>query len=244
MKFLLKSLGFFLSILIILKIIVFMLNPGHKVEYNIGNFEVTESLDTKNDNNYYFVIKGEKIKLNFQTKYNFNKAEKVIKKLIYKKIDGYDCFLPVFKDNKLLTDIMCLKDGIIHNGFELGESITKDFSKYGYSSKIYKDTSSEITVTNTQTLYKDNIPENNYIGIETYRGLTLFNSKDSMINIFENDVYKKPISIFMDKYYVVADYNSEYSFKHFYVVNLINGEKKTIRSYDDISFEINDFFNV
>ena len=57
------------------------------------------------------------------------------------------------------------------------------------------------------------------------------------VKIFENDVYKKPISIFTDKYYLVADYNSEYTFNKMHLVNIINGEKITIRSYDDISFD-------
>jgi len=238
MKFLIKNLVIFLGILIILKYIVFLLNPGHITKYNIGNFEIKEKLDTKNNNNYYFEIKGEKININFQIYKDYNKEEKVIKKLGYQKIDGYDCFLPVFKDKEILTDIMCLKDSTITNASNLNnQTIINSFKKYGYNEKDYEDSDKEITISNTEILYKENIPENNYLAEESYRGLMLYTSKDSMINLFENDIYKKPISIFTDKYYIVADYNSEYTFKYFYLVNIINGEKKTIRSYDDISFD-------
>lgn len=238
MKFLLKSLALFLGILILLKYIVFILNPGHITKYNIGNFEIKEKLDTKNNNNYYFEITGEKLNINFQIYKDYNKEEKIIKKLGYQKIDGYDCFLPVFKNKEILTDIMCLKESVITNAFTLNnEEIINSFKKYGYDENKYKDSDKEITISNTETLYKENIPQNNYLAEESYRGLTLYTSKDSMINLFENDVYKKPISIFTDKYYIVADYNSEYTFKYFHLVNIINGEKKTIRSYDDISFD-------
>ena len=81
------------------------------------------------------------------------------------------------------------------------------------------------------------MPENNYIAVENYKGLTLFNSKESNVKIFDKDIYKKPISVFTDKYYVVADYNAEYSFKNFYVANIINGQITNIRSYDEISFD-------
>lgn len=236
MKFLWKNLAIFLATLLILKYIVFLLNPGHTDKYNIGNFEIKEILNTKNNNNYYFEIKGEKTKINFQVNKNYNKEKKVIKKLIYQKIDEYDCFLPIFKNHQQLTDVMCLKEDTIYNMHDL--DINKElFKKQGYDDEKYKDSSNEITVSNTETLYKTNIPKNSYIASESYRGLTLFGSKDSIIKLFDNDVYKKEISIYIDKYYLTADYNSEYTFKYFHLVNIINGEKKTIRSYDDISFD-------
>ena len=73
--------------------------------------------------------------------------------------------------------------------------------------------------------------------METYKGLNLFNGKESNVQIFENDVYTKPISYFTDKYYIVADYTEDYTFKIFHVVNIINGSQIDIRSYDDISFD-------
>lgn len=238
MKFLLKNLIIFLTILLILKYIVFLLNPGHITKYNIGNFEIKEQLKTKNNSNYYFEIEGEKQKINFQIYKDYGKKEKVIKKLPYQKIDDYDCFLPIFKDKEILTDIMCVKDDVIMNASNLNNQIIIDtFKKYGYNPNKYKDSDKEITISNTEILYKENIPKNNYVAEESYRGLTLFSSKDSMVNLFENDIYTKPISIFTNKYYLVADYNSEYTFRHFYLVNIINGEKKTIRSYDEISFD-------
>ena len=238
MKFLIKNTVIFLLVFIMLNLLIYMLNTGHKINYYVGNFSIDEKLDTKGGNDYYFNIKSEKQKFNFRINHNYNKAKKVIKKLHFKEIDSYKCFLPVFIDGKLHTDIICIKDGIIYYASSLNnEKINNEFKKYGYQKNIYKDEEKEITLSNTETLYKDNIPTNNYLALESYKGLTLFNGKESNVKLFKNDVYKKPISIFTDKYYIVADYNSEYTFKNFYVVNIVNGNKTDIRSYDEISFD-------
>ena len=132
---------------------------------------------------------------------------------------------------------MCTKDNIIYYANTLNnEDIKKEFEKYKYKNK-YQDKTKQISISNTQSIYKENIKKNTYIALETYKGLKLFNGKETEIKLFENDVYKKPISIFTDKYYLVADYNSEYTFNKMNLVNIINGEKITIRSYDDISFD-------
>ena len=59
---------------------------------------------------------------------------------------------------------------------------------------------------------------------------------------YSKELYSKQVLLkaayhFTDKYYLVADYNSEYTFNKMNLVNIINGEKITIRSYDDISFD-------
>ena len=149
MKFLVKSLITLLIIYIVIHYAIFLFDNEHKVNYNIGNFNIEEELNDKS--NYYFNIKGEKIKINFQINENLNKEEKVIKKLYYKKIDKYNCFLPLFKNDKILTDIMCVKDNIIYNAHDLNnQKINQEFEKYGYDKNIYSDTAKAIEMSNTQ----------------------------------------------------------------------------------------------
>ena len=236
MKYLIKNLIIFLLIFVGLKQVMFIFDKGHTVYYNIRNFNIKE-IYTSKDNNYYFNIKSDKYNTNFQIKENYKKSEKIIKKIYYKDIEDYKCILPIFKDNKQLIDIMCTKDNTVFYSNTLkNEKIQKEFEQLGYNNN-YLDKAKPIFISNTQSIYKENIKENTYIALETYKGLKLFNGKESEIKLFENDVYKKPISIFTNKYYLVADYNSEYSFNKMHLVNIINGEKTTIRSYDDISFD-------
>ena len=206
MKYLIKNLIIFLLVYIGLKHTIFISDKGHVVNYNIGNFNIKETYSAK-DNNYYFKIKSDKFTTNFQVKENYRKSEKIIKKIYYKKIDDYKCIIPIFKGNSQLTDIMCTKDNIIYYANTLNnENIKKEFEKYEYKNK-YIDKAKQISISNTQSIYKENIKKNTYIALETYKGLKLFNGKETEIKLFENDVYKKQISIFTDKYYIVADYN-------------------------------------
>jgi len=248
MKFLFKTFGILLAILLVLKIVIYLFDDGHKVSYSVGNFMVNEELKTKglfDMDDYYFEIKHEKFKMNFQVPVNYNKADKIITNIKYEKIDGMKCVMPIFKGGKTYTDIMCLDaEGEMNLYHNLGDNIKKSFSKfasslkkYGYNLNDYIDKVKGKRLSNTQTIYEENIVENHYIAIENYKGLSLFGNKVFSVKLFDDDIYKKPIKIFGDKYYIVADYNEEYSFKKFYVVNIINGNVKEIRSYNDISFD-------
>lgn len=241
MKYLFKTLIIFTVIFFALKCLLYLFDTGHKITYNIGNFKINETLDTKDNNNYYFKLNHEDFKINFQINKDYKKAEKVISKIIYKKIDGYQCILPIFKNNTILTDVICLKNNEITYASNLNNekinSYLKTLKKYGYNQNDYKDNASEIKLSNTQSIYQDNFLENHYIAMETYKGLNLFNGNTNNVKIFENDVYTKPISFFTDKYYIVADYTQNYSFKIFHVINIINGKQIDIRSYDEISFD-------
>lgn len=241
MKFLLRTLTALIIIYFTLKFALYFLNKGHDISYNIGNFNIKETLKVKDNNNYYFKIKHEDFQMTFQINKDYKKAKKVISDIKYENIDGYQCVLPIFKKEKIQTDIMCLKDDTITYAHDLNTKNIGNFQdkmqKYGYNKQDYIDKENKINLSNTQTLYKDNLIQNNYIAMESYKGLNLFNNDTSTVKIFENDVYKKPISYFYKKYYIVADYESEYTFKYFYIINIINGKKTQIRSYDEISFD-------
>lgn len=236
MKYLFKVLIFTVVIYIITRGILFTFYKGHNINYNIGNFTISEKF-TANDK-YYFKIKSDKIEINFKIKENYNKDKNIIKNIAYEEVEDYKCIMPIYKGKKVITDIMCLKDNIIYYaGLLNNETIISKFKKYGYNIEEFQDKAQRLNISNAESIYKENITKNTYLALETYKGLTLFNGKDTKIKLFENDIYKKPISLFTNKYYIVANYESEYNFKNFYLVNIINGETTTIRSYDEISFD-------
>ena len=244
MKYLFKTLLILLAILFSLKLVIHIFDKGHDVSYSVGNFSIKENLKVNSLNktdNYYFEVKHEKFKVNFQVFKNWNKSDKVINSIKYFDEGSYKCILPIFKGGKILTDIMCIKGDTVTYYHDLNNKKIDKFAdslkKYGYNKKDYLDSSSPKKLSNTQVLYEKNLIENHYLAMESYKGLTLFNNTVNSVKLFNNDIYKKPVSIFTDKYYIVADYNQEYTFKKFYVVNLINGNIKEIRSYDEISFD-------
>lgn len=240
MKFLFKTLIILIIILFALKGLFYIFDDGHDISYNIGNFNVEETLDTKN-NNYYFNLVSDEVNLNFQIFQNYHKSSKVITKILHKKVSNYECVLPVFKNGEIYTDVMCVKDNVITYAHDIEDDKVKDYlktlEKQGYDPEKYKDNGEKTNLSNTLTIYENNLLENNYVAMETYKGLELLSKSAETVNIFENDVYTKPISTFTGRYYIVADYTAEYTFQKFYVVNIINGEIKEIRSYDEISFD-------
>ena len=239
MKFLLKVLGCLLIIFFALKFVIHLLDKGHIETYNSGNFNIVENYTAK-DNNYKFNIKNDKFKLTFDVTYDYNKGSNIITKIHHKKINNYECILPIFKGNKILTDIMCKQNNTVYYGNNIDNEISdfiKEMEKYGYQLSNFKDKAKKTKLSVNTAVYKNNILENHYLALENYKGLVLYNTKEMTVPLFENDIYTKPISTFTDKYYIVADYNNEYSFKIFKVVNIINGNEKEIRSYDEISFD-------
>lgn len=239
MKFLLKVLFSLLIIFFALKFIMHLLDDGHRETYNDGNFNIVENYTASNDN-YKFNLKNDDFDLTFDVTSDYNKASDIITKIHHQKINNYECVLPIFKDNKVLTDIMCLQDNTVYYGADISAEITNfidDMGAYGYKLTNFQDNSKKKNLSATEAIYEDNILENHYLALENYKGLTLYNAEEANVSLFANDVYTKPISVFTDRYYVVADYDSEYSFKIFKVVNIINGTEKEIRSYDDISFD-------
>ena len=44
---------------------------------------------------------------------DYNKSSKVLTDIYYYNEDGYECILPIFKDEKIFTDIMCMNNGYL-----------------------------------------------------------------------------------------------------------------------------------
>lgn len=241
MKYLGKVLLILIIILIGLKLLIHIFDNGHSVKYTVGNFKINENLVVDgiyDKDNYYFTVKGEDFKINFQINENFNKASKIISDVKYFDNKEVKCILPIFKGGKILTDIMCLKDGIINYYHDMDNDEIDNFAKSikEYDKNNYIDKAKGNKLSNTQTIYKNNFNPDHYLAMESYKGVMLLNNLED-VQLFDDDIYKKPLSIFAGEYYIVADYSEDYSFKTFYIVNLINGNLKEIRSYNEISFD-------
>ena len=224
-----------LLIPIILVIIIIGIKSINKntIKYKIeSNDHLYSVLEKRNKNNYYFEISYNK-RIYPITIFNLNKGKKLITKIYDYISDEYQCILPVF-DDKVLTDMICYKNDIMYN-YQVLKDTDAMLDKYVESIKEYKpygeENSSESRYNNILTFY-DNI--NRKVSITTYKGLII--DKDE-IELFDKDVYNNKISVYMDNYYITADYNSNYEFEKFYVVNLSSKEVFTIKSKEPISFD-------
>ena len=246
-----KKLVNLLTILLILyfgiEISFIKLNKGHDLEYKIKKnnkvFNIKEVYKRKRKNeidNYYFEIKVDDITFNYQTYNNYKGKNYIIKNINYFEDDNYKC-INITNNKEALSDLICIKDNIQYFYSSI-KGTDKELDEYVSNlkiHKIYKDNLKNKIDADPVILYLDNLIEDHYVSLQNYKGLYLINKKDKIKNVdlFKNDVYTNKINTVMNKYYVTADYNKEYKFHYFYLINLKTGKKTKITSDDDISLD-------
>lgn len=243
-----------LELLIVLFILYFgiqilfnIFGKGGDETYTIKNdhiFEVYEktTFNIKNsDDNYYFKIDVDNNNYTFQVFHDFSKSQKVITDIKYITDDTYKCVLPIFKNNQILVDAICLKDGIYYLANNTNNNIINKLNEIeGYDSNNFKDNLDYVETSNIK-INKNGLIEKYYLGFSTYQGIMTasknFLSSYHLVNVFDKDTYNQKLAIFTDKYYVVADYNEKYSFNKFYIIDLIKRTKEEVTTDNKISFD-------
>lgn len=227
-----KKICVLLIILIILiifcKLLLNVKYLTYKLEYKKEIFNIKESYN----NNYIEIRHLDKI---YPIRLN-NKEKHIINKIYYYKDEILECILPIIKDD-VVIDMMCYKDDIIYNyNSIIGEN--KKLDEYVKTIKEYNidNFKNKVEVKNTKntiTFYKNEDIIKNIV-ITTYKGLII----DGMeIELFKNDIYNNKISTFIDNFYLSADYNKEYEFNDFYLVNIKTKNIERIKTKFDISFD-------
>lgn len=226
---------------------------GHEYEYILtsgeNSFQVKEKFinNTKGEiDSYYFEISVNDTLFSYQTYQSFNNANHIIKDIIYYKDNDYNCILPIFMNEKIISDVMCLKNGIIYNYHDIkGKNSNLDLfvdslNKYGYDVNKWHDTATSNYVENLN-FYSENAINNHFLAISSYKGIYVINGasayKLKKIDIFTNDTYKRPVSIVFKNYYVVADYNAQYRFDKFYIVDLTTYKVNELNCEREISLD-------
>lgn len=235
----------------VFQLIFTLFDKGYEINYtkNIDNNEIkikeVYSANQKNEkDNYYFEIIIDDNEFYFKTYENFKKKKNIIANLKYIKTETYDCIFPIFDGGKILTDIICQDDKITTYYYNI-RGIDTRIDEFANSIQEYNindwiDQETETTNLGNVFVYKNNLISDLYLGLTSYKGLYSINDKVSKnvidIPIFKNDIYNPRISTQIDNYYFVADYNENYEFNKFYLINLLNKEITTIYSKNKISF--------
>lgn len=221
----------FLTIILLIIMCKVILSPNYlnySLKINKNKFNIKE--EYSKDYTY--------IKININNKvyslYVNDKGRKIIDNIYYYKDNTYECLLPII-NKSTKTDMMCYDGKTIYNYYNIKN---KDEALDNYVSSI-KEYNIENFIDNTDKFSKINYIKfyNNIdkkVAITTYDGLI---SNYNNIKLFNKDVYNNIISAFIDKYYIIADYNKSYEFNEFLVTNLENQESFKIKSKYDISFD-------
>ena len=224
---------FYFILIVILIFIAHKLLIIKDLTYKVKSNDIKFNIKEKYTNFYSIEISNGKYIYPINIYSIIKENGKIVDEIYHYSDDKYECILPIIK-YKVYTDFMCYKDNVIYNYNTIkGENAKLD--KYVTSIKKYnndytnKDTYKEI---DTLKFYDNKI--DNIASITTYKGLYVNGMK---VNLFKKDVYSNKISTFIDNYYLSADYNSNYEFKYFYLVNLKNSEIEKIESKESISFD-------
>lgn len=224
---------FFLIILIIIckRILVFE-SINYKLDIDGSKIKIKETYDK----NYYIEIKTNKYIYPIRIYESLNNKRKIIKKVYFYKDKNIECILPVINDN-IYIDMMCYKDEILYDYHNIiGDNPKLD--EYVSSIELYNIDNYKNEFSNIKTIQtiKYNIYNNfkNTVVLTTYKGL-IINTEE--INLFNNDVYNNQISAFINNYYIVANYDSKYSFDYFYIVDLDTKDIFKLKSKEAISYD-------
>lgn len=207
----------------------------HNVEYEVNEVLIKEDYrgNTKNEeNNYYIELITKENTFYIQTYTNFNKEKKIIKEIKYFKNNKYECILPIFKKNKILTDLICIENKTQKNYSTFqDDEIDAFLENTPYNKENSIDNTTQKIVKGLSTFYVNNLPNNNYLAFNYYKGLKIADKTSlTEIELFKNDVYNQKIKTFYENKYLIFDYNNKYQSNELILVDLKTKDKKIIGS--------------
>lgn len=217
------------------------ISTGHlkKYEINDGNYliEINEHFRSKlpNDNDNYemsFNVYGDEF--NFLIYEDFKKTSNIVVDAKYYIDTEYSCLFVKYKDNKILSDVVCKKEGIyypINNIPELStglETFLISLSGNGYDMKQYIENRDESYTVNNIQVAKSNFDDTHIIGlsIDKYFYRIMLNGKNEFQKLYTGDV-ENIIQYYFDDYYIIADHSTS-PIRNFFVYKVDTGTKETI----------------
>ena len=223
--------------IIIVCVLIFVLNKVlnfKNLNYVIKNENTKFSINENYNKKFYNLeIKNNEYIYNINIYENLKEKRKIVNNIYHYSDKKYECILPII-NNKVLTDVMCYKDNIIYN-YNIIKGENSKLDKFVSNIKEYNNSYQDLKTykeMDTLKFYDNKI--SNIVSVTSYKGLYINNMP---VNLFRKDIYSNKISIFIDNFYLSANYNESHEFNSFYLVNLENSEIDQIESKDPISFD-------
>ena len=240
MKKILKLLLFFVGFLIIFELIITIFKTYHNINYKIKTERIKYDInEIYKEGNYYLKIKNNVNIYSYEVPNSFFKKKKIVKDIYTYTMGDISCIYPVYKKDKVTSNIMCSKNNNSYS-YEYYKERLKPFTslleKKGYSNISWNEESNKQNKLETLTVYPNNISDNTYIYIYNYKGFYAINNKQSVnIRLLKNDKYKNTLGTIVNKYYLLADYDENHSYKHFYRIDMTKNKIKKFKVKKEIS---------
>ena len=226
------------------RVIVKHYQDGEKIHYTISldnvTYKITENYTKHEKNNrdsYYFDIKLNDEHFIFQTYESFRQQQHLIQTIYEYHDEQVKCILPILKDNKIVTDMICKEqdDQVYYHQIKgKYEKLDAYVSELKLLQKVYQNHSKkENTVkTGTSKIYTHTLPEDKRVVISNYRGVAMVDAtgKIEKQDVFQSDVYDQKIKAMIGNYYLVADYEQPFEIDRFYLVDLVKNKEEVVES--------------
>ena len=200
----------FVIILLLLLLLVFKPKGYHK-DYLVDDFNVYEEFNN-DDRNYYFKISNSNISFDYYIGHKRLLGKKKIKEIKYYENDKYTCIVPVIK--KMDSIPLCYSDITKIDYHLVDDDMKNNLLDY------FNDMDELNTTYNNINIY--NLVNRSYL-IWNYNNLiSIKDSGNEEISIFDNDYYDISLSAIVDDYFVIPNYDENYNFNEFVIINLRN----------------------
>ena len=203
-------------------IIITLLPKNYKKEYKIDKYKIIEKY-IKKDKMYVFQIYDKSNIYETISLDKYTSKRKLISKV--KKYNENDTTCIIVNSKKINDNIICKKNKE-YIDYHLTSFLPKKYYKKSESKKFeYKN-------------IKLSLLDNNTYLIWNYKGFYKIKNKEhELVKIFNDDVYDINLSVIVDKYLIIADYNQKYNYNKLLRLNLENNKIEEIKLKEDISFE-------
>ncbi len=197
---------------------------NYKIHYKLGSILVEEEYNKKLKAHY---IQVQKDKHTYEFVINNIWKRKIVQDVDYYQKDNIYCLAivtknstsrPICIENKLSKDISLIKN----------QDVLKHY-------KIKNDNSKVNTQFNNITIYNQ---DSSAFLLWNYKGFYYLNNNiTDNLKITDHDVYNLNVIAKLNNLVILADYNEDYHFNKFIIINLENGKKSTWKIDYDISMD-------
>lgn len=209
----------FLVILFIVFIIFYKKPRNYVKEYVISAYKVEEKYNT---NGYYvFNVTYNNIKYPFMVKEKYLNKRNLIQKIEVNEQNNIICILPISK--YLSFAPLCSSNNMLLSFNNVENDIDFDYKKI---KKLHKEFN-KVLINN---LYNKSYLLYNYSGFYFISG-----DKQEDIKLFDSDNYDINLLYKYDKYLILADYNDEFYFSNFIIIDSKTGKTDKIELENKIS---------
>ena len=245
MKRLFSTLVILFLIYYAIEIFFNLFGVGHSLNYiiykNDMNITVEEEYVArqKNETNSYNIkINYDGSDFYFNVFKNMYGARKIVKDVMVYSDAQYKCVFPIFTNNSILSDVLCLKGKTYYHANSINSKEVASFidglESKGYDKTQFVDDKSNTTVNGVLTVFENNLVDNHFISMNHYRGIFTINKSNLktvyVARMFLTDIYRRDISVLVNNFYVTANYDQKFAFDKFLVVDITNNRSFEIRT--------------